>query len=262
MVLRQAAALVAGGVAIGLVTRGRARIRARRIAARHVLRRELVAAGAARAWSASSCAARRAARDLDPGAARDARRADRRAEERVMASEPWTSRAPRAPRTTCASRASIASAAVAARVRWSRSAYRRWLGTSRAGGRAQRAVDRHGRARPARARGPAAGHAGADRVPLGVGADRGARRPACSSLPGAKVDADTLLVELSNPDAELAALEADREVAAAEGRARRPRGAARRHAARAGVGGRRARRRRRDGDSAGRRSTATWPTRA
>lgn len=34
--------------------------------------------------------------------------------------------------------------------------------------------------------------------------------------PGAKVDADTVLVQLSNPDAELAALEADRDVAAAE----------------------------------------------
>jgi len=35
-------------------------------------------------------------------------------------------------------------------------------------------------------------------------------------LPGAKVDADTVLVELSNPDAELAALNADRDAAQAE----------------------------------------------
>jgi multidrug resistance efflux pump len=34
--------------------------------------------------------------------------------------------------------------------------------------------------------------------------------------PGAQVQADTVLIELSNPDAELAALEADRDVAAAE----------------------------------------------
>src|SRR5688572_22926703 len=34
--------------------------------------------------------------------------------------------------------------------------------------------------------------------------------------PGAAVTADTVLVELSNPDAELAALEAERDVAAAE----------------------------------------------
>jgi HlyD family secretion protein len=61
--------------------------------------------------------------------------------------------------------------------------------------------------------------------------------------PGAQVTPDTVLVELSNPEAELAALEACRS------RARAPRSDARWLPPRAGVDGGWARRRRRDGEA-------------
>ena len=126
----------------------------------------------------------------------------------------------------------------------------RWLAHRAPSVARERAVDRHGRS-AARSRSRSAARARWCRS-TSAGRRRRSRRAStrCSCSPARRSRPTRSWSSSPNPDAELAALERRSRRRRGRGRARPARRAARRHAARAGVGGRRPRRRRRDGEAA------------